>query len=58
MAARVFELHDDEVSDGVKHVAFGSDPYISLGLGDQFSTEDTDLADRLAADELLDEDEG
>lgn len=52
---RSFRLREDGQEDGVKHVSFGADPHISLAVGDTFHTANEKLANRLAADPLLEE---
>jgi hypothetical protein len=54
---RTFRLRDatSTEEDGVHRVTLGSDPLVSLGPGETFSTRDEKLAARLAAVEELEE---
>lgn len=52
---RSFRLAETTGDDQVNGVSFGSSPRITLRAGDTFETEDQRLADRLAADPLIEE---
>lgn len=53
--SRRFRLIDDGDEEGVKRLSIGADPFISLALGESFSTADPKLAERLAVEPLLEE---
>lgn len=52
---RSFRLRPDPSEDGVTHLNLGDDPVVSLDAGETFTTADEKLAERLAAEPLLEE---